>query len=1243
MKKFHAIPGMHNLSLSLLALFTLLTAILLGSCTVPEEDGEDTVTISLSDSLAKYDSIRIVLSSDGKATDSMTLKPPYGPSEGGRLKAVMRPASKPPASFTLTFIVFSGDKPAARYEVKVTEAGASKPVRIDTVGGGGKRPTEVEMITLSPLTLIEKGQPRSIEARVLPADADQGLAWRSLDTSVARVDETGKVTPGTEGETEIVATSKVDGTLSDRIAVKVKAAGAPITGINLVPTRLTLYVGGETGLLKSEFLPVGSASAPVFVSDDTSKAEVAADGRVKPKAAGEVILRAHPEGFPELVARCTLTVVLDKPVLDVGNDRKVSPGQEISFPIKVTQQYGKVAVLRWDLDGDGKYEDSTTEDHAEPKQTYNGSRTEVTVRFYARDTEGNFEEVTRKVLIGSAAPLVEIIRPRVEDTLVNVTPFVVEYLLDGEKKTRSVNLVEGPNPVLITESNEGGTGKDSVLLRLDTKAPVVKITAPVRGLLTREASVAVAWTVDSLVQTARVVESLDGRQGPIVIRREATDPAGNMGFDTLTIFRDIDPPGAPSFTSATTPTPTRNRRPTWHWTGAEGSVRFGVSLGNATPVEGTGNSWSPEPELADGDHVLSVYALDAAGNKGPNATHRIRVQTKGPRVAITSPVNGLVTKASSVAVAWTVDSVAQVTRTSEDLRGKQGLIRILREATDSAGNRVADSIFITRDTIAPPAPPFTAQPPAMVNAAHTAPIQWSWTRHGTASDTFLVVLNGGDPIKLTGTSYTLNNATNQTYHFEVREKDAAGNESEPAKDTVLVDRQAPPSPVVGGVSPAANPVWTWTRGSNSDGNGRFRYRYSTQTTYSAETAVTSFSPTGLASGSHTLLVQERDAAGNWSSDGQAAIVVDRIGPSLAIASPTEFGRVTNVNPTVTGTVTDAQGVVKVEYRLAPSFTYTAVPMPSPGTWTFNASYVDGVNTVWIRGEDALGNKDSISITIHKFPHVIFVKKGMSGTGKSWDDAYGELHQALDTTKVLAAGTEIWVTEGRYNGAPPNGALYLQYGNVKVFGGFPPNRASIDTTGRNFALDATRLSNTLFIGKSSAATNLTNIVIDGFTLKAEPLLPPNPGQVPSAGISANGKIGAVTFRNIKADNMNQTAGTISVIGQRLTLENCEITNAGAWGPVIYMEAVTTMRNVRLHKISSGAQFPFQYTSMLTIEDSHIECFPGAASGHHFLVTTGLTLTINNSKVQFGINGIFRAGPPTAPLGTLNYNANNQTIP
>jgi hypothetical protein len=44
-----------------------------------------------------------------------------------------------------------------------------------------------------------------------------------------------------------------------------------------------------------------------------------------------------------------------------------------------------------------------------------------------------------------------------------------------------------------------------------------------------------------------------------------------------------------------------------------------------------------------------------------------------------------------------------------------------------------------------------------------------------------------------------------------------------------------------------------------------------------------------------------------------------------------------------------------------------------------------------------------------------------------------------------------------------------------------------------------------------------------------------------------------------------------------------------------------------------------------------------------VTTGLTLTINNSKVQFGKNGIFRAGPPDAPLGTLNYNANNTTIP
>lgn len=1241
MKKFPAKVDMTKSFLALAGVLTLLAGLLLASCTATEEDGEDTVTITLSDTLAKYDSIRIILSSDGRATDSMTLKPPYGPSVGGRLKAVMRPASKPPATFTLTFIVFSGDGAAAIYKVEVTPDGPSKPIRIDTGNGGGKRPTGVEMITLSPLTLIEKGLPRTLEARVLPAEADQGLSWRSQDTGVAKVDDAGKVTPGTKGGTEIVATSKADGTLSARIVVDVKAASTGIEGIKLDPTRMTLYVGGETGLLKAEFLPAGSASAPVFASDDTSRAEVAADGRVKAKGAGEVVLRAHPEGFPDLLSRCTVTVILDKPVLDVGSDRKVSPGQEISFPVKVTQQYGKVAALKWDLDGDGKYDDSTTQDHAEPKQTYNGSRTEVTVRFYARDTEGNIDSASRKVVIGSAAPLVEIIRPRVADTVVNVTPFVVEYLLDGEKKTRSVDLVEGPNRIEISETNEGGTGKDEVNLRLDTKAPVVRITAPARGLLTREASLTVAWTVDSTVQTARTVETLDGRQGPIVIRRESTDSAGNVGFDTLTLFRDIDPPAAPGFTSQTTPSPTRNRRPAWHWTGDEGSVRFGVSLGNASPVEGTATSWSPASDLADGDHVLSVYALDAAGNKGPVATHRIRVQTKGPRVAITSPVNGLMTRANSVAVVWTVDSVVQTTQASEDLRGKQGLIRILREATDSAGNHVADSIFITRDTVAPPAPAFTAQPPAMVNAAHTAPIQWTWTRHGTASDTFLVVLNGGAPIKQTGTSYTLNGATNQTYFFEVREKDAAGNESEPAKDTLLVDRQAPPAPVVGGVTPAANPTWTWTRGSNSDGNGRFRYRYSTQSAYSAETAATSFSPAGLASGSHTLLVQERDAAGNWSSDGQATIVVDRTGPSLAIATPTEFGRVTNVNPSVSGTVTDPQGVVKVEYRLSTTSSYSAILMPSPGSWSFNASYVDGVNTVWIRGEDALGNRDSISISIHKFPNVIFVRKGMSGTGKSWDDAYGELHQALDTNKVLPSGTQIWATVGKYNGAPPNGVLYLQYGNVKVFGGFPTNRAATDTNDRSFALGATLLANTLYIGKSTSATNLTNILIDGFTLKAEPLIPPQGGP-PTAGISTIGKIGTLTYRNIKADGFNQNASILNIIGTRLNLENCEITNSGTQSPAFYLEAVTYMRNVRLVKISSGAQFPFQYTSMVTIDDSHIETVPGAASGSHFLVTTGLTLNINSSKVQFGINGIFRAGGPT-PLGTLNYNANNVTIP
>jgi len=95
-----------------------------------------------------------------------------------------------------------------------------------------------------------------------------------------------------------------------------------------------------------------------------------------------------------------------------------------------------------------------------------------------------------------------------------------------------------------------------------------------------------------------------------------------------------------------------------------------------------------------------------------------------------------------------------------------------------------------------------------------------------------------------------------------------------------LDQTPPAAPTVNGTTPSftATPAWSWVSGGG--GNGSFRYKLdnSDLTTGATATTALSYTPaTALADGFHTLYVQERDAAGNWSASGTFQIAVT-VGP-----------------------------------------------------------------------------------------------------------------------------------------------------------------------------------------------------------------------------------------------------------------------------------------------------------------------------------------------------------------------------
>ncbi|MCX7725543.1 MAG: Ig-like domain-containing protein, partial [Chitinispirillaceae bacterium] len=127
----------------------------------------------------------------------------------------------------------------------------------------------------------------------------------------------------------------------------------------------------------------------------------------------------------------------------------------------------------------------------------------------------------------------------------------------------------------------------------------------------------------------------------------------------------------------------------------------------------------------------------------------------------------------------------------------------------------------------------------------------------------------------------------------------AGNWSTLIYYSITIDCASPFPPSVNVPSLINNlrPMWTWASGGNG-GNGTFRFKLDNEdlSQGATETTVLHYQPSeNLSEGSHTLYVQERDAAGNWSASGSATVVIDTTPPFPPIISgPTSTN---NTKPT----------------------------------------------------------------------------------------------------------------------------------------------------------------------------------------------------------------------------------------------------------------------------------------------------------------------------------------------------------
>ncbi len=672
----------------------------------------------------------------------------------------------------------------------------------------------------------------------------------------------------------------------------------PVDKLEISPRSLKLYKGDSPKALTLALIP--AATPYQWISRKPGIVTVDHFGNAAALDSGTATLVARAGNKIDSIP---VEAVVDAPKVGVGANVSVRKGGTVVFPISIHQEHGTIVAFKYDLDGDGAWDNA---DSAHVPDSLVHTYTELknhTATFYIRDSEGNEVSATRTIHVTDDGLLVTIVWPG-RDTSVNVHAITVRYTVGegGAELTRDFILKAGSNLLKVEAVDGTAKGSDSVTVFLDTTAPIVKILSPKAGAVISGNTVAVSWTVDGVAQTAKTTEDLGTVDGDKAIVRQFQDSAGNIGSDTVHVIRDVTPPKAPNIRGSS---PT-NVLPKWTWnSNGGGSGNYRVQKGSAIFPSGA-------PETTDTSYVLTDVAVsgtkytlyveerDGAGNWSAPASLEILYDSARTVVNISTPQSSgtYVTRNASVSLTGTTS-------------GHYG---------------------VTQMTL-------------KVNNAATGTVTF---KNGAWSISNIAIPEGAPTILTVGFT------------------DSSGGSGEAAL-TVLRATTAPSVPVLTASPPtptqAGKGSWSWTVGNDgASGSGlNGKYRYALNGAAFTETAATTIQDLILNEGNNTFAVQEQDNAGNWSASATGKTLVDRVGPGILITSHTSPASLTSSHVTVSGTVSDSgSGLLSVTVAGQVSGSGNAVI--TGGTWTTGDLVLkSGANTLIFTATDKVGNATNASL------------------------------------------------------------------------------------------------------------------------------------------------------------------------------------------------------------------------------------------------------------------------------------------
>jgi MYXO-CTERM domain-containing protein len=488
------------------------------------------------------------------------------------------------------------------------------------------------------------------------------------------------------------------------------------------------------------------------------------------------------------------------------------------------------------------------------------------------DASGNWSLVQPTAL----AEGTHMVRATATDAAGNTSP-------SSNTNTFIVDISAPAAPVVSTPAN-GSITADNTPVYSGTAEPGSTVTVIVDGTVvgTTIADASGNW---SFTPTEALTD------GSHTVSATATDAAGNTSpqGNTNTFTVDTTPPAAPVVNTPANGSITADNTPTYSGTAEPGSTVTVIVDGTAvgiTTADAAGNWSLVQPTaLADGQHMVSATATDAAGNTSPQGnTNTFTVDTTPPAApVVTTPANGSTIADNTPTYSGTAEPGSTITvivdgtavgTTTADAAGNWSFTQIIgltngqhtvtATATDAAGNTSPQSNTntFTVDATIPAAPVITGPANNTVTTDNTPPIS------GTAPpNSTVTVIIDGTPVGNTTSDAAGNWTFTPTAPLAEGPHDITaittnnvGNTSPPSNTVrIIIDTGVPDTTIVSGPSGNTESTSaTFTFSSNEAG-----------VTYECSLDGASYVPCSnpaifadLAEGEHTLLVRARDAAGN---------------------------------------------------------------------------------------------------------------------------------------------------------------------------------------------------------------------------------------------------------------------------------------------------------------------------------------------------------------------------------------------